>query len=216
MRSTAVAPALPPPDRCAVVCGVGLAIRGGRRRTSIDDCSSRTEGHQPAGDSDVMPKRLAASLLSLRFGFTGPCLTVSTACASGATAIAEGVELLRRGRGRSRLAGGCRFAHHVQRARRIPSAGRDEPATSAAPIWHRAPSTRQRDGFVMGEGAGFMVLQRAGDAAPLRTGVLGIACSATRRPPTRSTWSRRTYGRSRARSPACALRSTMPEWRFAT
>ena len=44
----------------------------------------------------VMPSSVAAHL-SLRFGFEGPCLTVSAACASGAAAIGEGVELLRRG-----------------------------------------------------------------------------------------------------------------------
>ena len=53
----------------------------------------------------MMPNAMA-SLLSLRFGFTGPCMTVSTACASGATAIAEGVELLRRDAADLVLAGG--------------------------------------------------------------------------------------------------------------
>ena len=53
----------------------------------------------------VMPSSVAA-LLSLRFGFEGPCVTVSAACASGAAAIGEGVELLRRRAADVVLAGG--------------------------------------------------------------------------------------------------------------
>lgn len=44
----------------------------------------------------VMPNSVAAHL-SIPYGFRGPCVTVSSACASGAAAIGEGVELLRRG-----------------------------------------------------------------------------------------------------------------------
>ena len=82
-------PGLPPPDRCAVVCGVGLgaaAIQEDQYRRLFE---SGLKGISPLAIPILMPSA-AASLLSLRFGFTGPCLTVSTACASGATAIARG------------------------------------------------------------------------------------------------------------------------------
>jgi 3-oxoacyl-[acyl-carrier-protein] synthase II len=114
----------------------------------------------------------AASLLSLRFGFTGPCLTVSTACASGATAIAEGVELLRRGAADLVVAGGCdslitfsALAGFI----RLDVMSRHVEAPDLA----SRPFDEQRDGFVMGEGAGFMVLQRGPDAASSGRRVLG-------------------------------------------
>ena len=105
------------------------------------------------------------ALLSLRFGFTGPCVTVSTACASGATAIAEGVELLRRGAADLVLAGGSdslltysALAGFV----RLDVMSRQ----TACPELASRPFDEERDGFVMGEGAGFVVLQRAGRRRP--------------------------------------------------
>jgi len=104
-----------------------------------------------------MPSALAA-LLSLRFGFTGPCLTVSAACASGAAAIAEGVELIRRGAADLVLAGGAdamvtysALAGFLRLD--VMSRRTDAPALASRPF------DAERDGFVMGEGAGIMVLE---------------------------------------------------------
>src|SRR5262249_36098305 len=128
----------------------------------------------------VKPSSVAAHL-SLRFGFEGPCLTVSAACASGAAAIGEGVELLRRGAADLVLAGGvdslvgygamCCFMRLDAMSRNV-----------SAPELASRPFDTDRDGFVMGEGAGFVVLQRLEDArvsspAPLGR-VLGHASSA--------------------------------------
>ena len=110
----------------------------------------------------VMPSSVAAHL-SLRFGFRGPCHTVSAACASGAAAIGEGVELLRRGAADLVLAGGadamvtynavCSFLRLDAMSR---NAG--DPALASRPF------DVDRDGFVLAEGAGFVVLQRLDDA----------------------------------------------------
>ncbi len=120
----------------------------------------------------VMPSSVAAHL-SLRFGFGGPCVTVSAACASGAAAIGEGVELLRRGAADIVLAGGvdslvnygamCCFMRLDVMSRNV---SRPELASR--------PFDTDRDGFVMGEGAGFVVLRRLQDIGPSAPEPLGL------------------------------------------
>jgi 3-oxoacyl-[acyl-carrier-protein] synthase II len=115
----------------------------------------------------------AAAHLSLRFGFQGPCLTVSAACASGAAALAEGAELLRRGAADVVLAGGvdsligygamCCFIRLDAMSRNV-----------GCPGLASRPFDADRDGFVMGEGAGFAVLQRLEDVSPSGPGPLGL------------------------------------------
>ena len=120
----------------------------------------------------VMPSSVAAHL-SLRFGFEGPCLTVSAACASGAAAIGEGVELLRRGAADVVLAGGvdslvsygamCCFMRLDAMSRNV-----------SCPGLASRPFDADRDGFVMGEGAGFVVLQRLEDVSASGPEPLGL------------------------------------------
>jgi len=164
-------PGLPLPDRCAIVCGVGLGSAAAHEDQYRRLFESGLKGISPLAIPILMPSA-AASLLSLRFGFTGPCLTVSTACASGATAIAEGVELLHRGAADLVVAGGCdslitysALAGFI----RLDVMSRHVEAPDLA----SRPFDEQRDGFVMGEGAGFMVLQRGPDAASSGRRVLG-------------------------------------------
>ena len=105
----------------------------------------------------------APSLLSLRHEIRGPAWSVSAACASGAVAIGQGMELLRSGAADLVLAGGfdslvsyaalCAFLKLDVMSRRT-----DEPALASRPF------DAGRDGFVMGEGAGFLLLQRTPDA----------------------------------------------------
>jgi 3-oxoacyl-[acyl-carrier-protein] synthase II len=159
-------------DRCAVVCGVGIgaAALHEEQHARLRDLGLR--GVSPLAIPMLMPSATAA-LLSLRFGFRGPCLTVSTACASGATAIAEGVELLRRGACDLVLAGGTdslvTYSALVGFLRLdVMSRNVAEPSLASRPF------DADRDGFVMGEGAGFVVLQRAGDARAQGRRVLGL------------------------------------------
>jgi len=106
---------------------------------------------------------------------------VSTACASGASAIAHGVALLRGGAADLVLAGGAdslltysALAGFV----RLDVMSRQVECPELA----SRPFDESRDGFVMGEGAGFVVLQRAADAAaegrPIVGYVLGQASTA--------------------------------------
>jgi 3-oxoacyl-[acyl-carrier-protein] synthase II len=170
----------PPPQRCAVVCGVGLGAPAFQEEQYARLVGAGAAGISPLAIPMMMPSALAA-LLSLRFGFTGPALTVSAACASGATAIAEGVELIRRGAADLALAGGAdamvtysALAGFLRLD--VMSRNRDAPELASRPF------DAERDGFVMGEGAGFVVLQRANDARaggrPRHGWVLGQASSA--------------------------------------
>jgi 3-oxoacyl-[acyl-carrier-protein] synthase II len=164
-------PGFPPPERCAVVCGVGLGAAAIQEEQHARLAAYGFKGISPLAIPTMMPSALTA-LLSLRFRFTGPCLTVSTACASGATAIAEGVELLRRGGADLVLAGGADSLLTYSALAgflRLDVMSRciDCPKIASRPF------DRDRDGFVMGEGAGFVVLQRAGDAAPAGRRILG-------------------------------------------
>ena len=172
--------ALPEPARRAVVCGVGLGAASTYEEQASRLLGQGVRGLSPLTIPMVMPSSVAAHL-SLRFGFGGPCLTVSAACASGAAAIGEGVELLRRGAADVVLAGGvdslvgygamCCFMRLDAMSRNV-----------GCPGLASRPFDADRDGFVMGEGAGFVVLQRLEDisaSGPEPLGlVLGHASSA--------------------------------------
>ena len=86
-------------------------------------------------------------------GATGPILTVSTACASGATSLGVAADLLQTGTASAVLAGGvdilCRFV--MQGFNRLRSLTRDVVR----------PFDRHRKGLLLGEGAGLVVLERA-------------------------------------------------------
>jgi 3-oxoacyl-[acyl-carrier-protein] synthase II len=162
---------LPPPERCAVVCGTGLggAATYELQHERLLDGGARTV--TPLTIPLVMPSA-AAALLALRFGFRGQALTVNTACASGTTALGEAVELLRRGSADLVLAGGVDalvtygtlacfdrldvMSHHVE-----------------APELASRPFDVARDGFVLGEGAAFLVLRRAADVPASGDTVIG-------------------------------------------
>jgi len=171
---------LPVPARRAVVCGIGLGAASTYEEQVSGLLERGAHGVSPLTIPMVMPSSVAAHL-SLRFGFEGPCLTVSAACASGAAAIGEGVELLRRGAADIVLAGGvdslvgygamCCFMRLDAMSRNV-----------RCPQLASRPFDTDRDGFVMGEGAGFVVLQRLEDVrarGPEPLGlVLGHASSA--------------------------------------
>jgi len=163
---------LPVPARRAVVCGIGLGAASTYEEQVSRLLEGGARGVSPLTIPMVMPSSVAAHL-SLRFGFGGPCLTVSAACASGAAAIGEGVELLRRGAADIVLAGGvdslvgygamCCFMRLDAMSRNV-----------SYPELASRPFDTDRDGFVMGEGAGFVVLQRLEDVCASGPEPLGL------------------------------------------
>jgi 3-oxoacyl-[acyl-carrier-protein] synthase II len=156
-------PAFPPRERCAIVCGVGLGAATIQEEQHNRLLEHGLKGISPLAIPTMMPSALTA-LLSLRFAFTGPCLTVSTACASGASAIAHGVELLRRAAADLVLAGGADSLLTYSALTGFVKLDVMSRQVECPELASR-PFDANRDGFVMGEGAGFVVLQRSADAA---------------------------------------------------
>ena len=126
----------------------------------------------PTAIPALMPNAPAAAVgieLGARAGIHAPV----SACASGAEAIAYGADLIALGRADVVVAGGTDAALHPMTvaafgAMRALSTRNDDPATASRPF---APD---RDGFVLGEGAGILVLERAEHAMARRARVLAV------------------------------------------
>jgi 3-oxoacyl-(acyl-carrier-protein) synthase len=151
---------LAPPERRAMVLGTAL---GG-----VDELDRAVGG-------DPGPRRAANGLydsptraLARRLEIGGPALTVSTACASGATALGVGADLLRDDRADLVVAGGydilCRFVMRGFDALRSLTRER------------MRPFDRRRSGLLLGEAAALVLLAREGEApAPGLGRLLGHA-----------------------------------------
>ena len=101
---------------------------------------------------------LAAGQVSIRFNARGPNLATCTACTASAHAIGEAFEIIRRGDADIMIAGGSEAAITPMgvggfAAMRALSTRNDEPDKASRPF------DKDRDGFVMGEGAGICILE---------------------------------------------------------
>ncbi|MGE3251564.1 MAG: beta-ketoacyl-ACP synthase II [Hyphomonadaceae bacterium] len=102
---------------------------------------------------------LASGQVSIRYGFKGPNHAVVTACATGAHAIGDAARLIKYGDADVMIAGGaegaiCRIGMAGFCASRAMSTGFNDTPEKAS-----RPYDKDRDGFVMGEGAGVIVLE---------------------------------------------------------
>jgi len=145
-------------DRTAIVVGTGL---GGMIRPFLTALEvGREKGFMrvnPLTVPMIMPNA-TAGWLSMKLGVTGMSTTVAQACSSGAAAIGDAARLIATGVVDRAVAGGTEALTHpvvVAAFARMEalSSRNDEPERASRPF------DRDRDGFVMGEGAGFVTLE---------------------------------------------------------
>jgi 3-oxoacyl-[acyl-carrier-protein] synthase II len=101
---------------------------------------------------------MSAGLISMRFNFKGPNYATVSACASGAHAIADAFKIIQRGDAEVMITGGSEATITPASmagfcSARAMSTRNDEPQKASRPF------DKQRDGFVMGEGAGMIILE---------------------------------------------------------
>lgn len=101
---------------------------------------------------------MGAGLLAMRWGLNGPSATSVTACASSATAVADGYWAIQRGAAEAMLVGGSEaviipLAYAGFCSMKALSTRNDDPEGASRPF------DRDRNGFVMGEGAGMLILE---------------------------------------------------------
>ncbi|MEU0335106.1 beta-ketoacyl-[acyl-carrier-protein] synthase family protein [Streptomyces sp. NPDC006193] len=148
--------------RVGVVMGVGTGSMQGWQ-AEFD----RLAGHTPDRVSPLALPRsvpnMAAAEIALDLGARGPNMVVSTACASGTSAIGLARDWLLSGRCDLVLAGGSESARLRMTAACFAQM-RALSRRSAAPHAASRPFDRDRDGFVLGEGAAVLVLERTEDA----------------------------------------------------
>lgn len=145
--------------RIGVIYGVGI----GGIRTFEEEVVYYGQ-HQEQGpkfNPFFIPKMIsdiAAGHISIRFGFHGPNYATTSACASSSNALADAFNLLRLGKANVMVAGGaesaiCMCGVGGFNAMKALSTRNDEPEKASRPF------SASRDGFVMAEGAGCLILE---------------------------------------------------------
>ena len=146
-------------QRVGVVYGVGI----GGIKTFEDEVSYYGQ-HQEAGpkfNPFFIPKMIAdiaSGQISILYGFNGPNYTTTSACASSSNALADAFNLVRLGKADMILGGGaeaaiCACGVGGFNAMHALSTRNDDPEHASRPF------SASRDGFIMGEGAGCLILE---------------------------------------------------------
>ena len=146
-------------NRIGVVYGVGI----GGIKTFEDEVSyyGKHSEDGPKFNPFFIPKMIAdiaSGQISIHFGFHGPNYTTTSACASSSNAIADAFNLIRLGKANVIVSGGaeaaiCACGVGGFNAMKALSTRNDDPERASRPF------SASRDGFVMGEGAGCIVLE---------------------------------------------------------
>lgn len=165
--------------RVATIIGVGLFGIGSTERahaTLLEKGPSKISPYFMPG----MLANLAPGQVSMRFGFRGPNYALTSACASGAHAIADAARLIRTGEVDAAVAGGAEAAVTPLGVGGF-TALRALSTRNEAPEEASRPFDRDRDGFVIGEGAGVLMLEEYESArkrgAPILCELIGSGAS---------------------------------------
>ena len=146
-------------DNVGVVFGVGI----GGIKTFEDEVKyyGTHEENGPKFNPFFIPKMIAdiaSGQISIHFGFHGPNYTTTSACASSSNALADAFNLIRLGKANIIVSGGaeaaiCECGVGGFNAMHALSTRNDDPEHASRPF------SASRDGFIMGEGAGCLVLE---------------------------------------------------------
>jgi 3-oxoacyl-[acyl-carrier-protein] synthase II len=102
---------------------------------------------------------LAAGQISIRYGFKGPIGAPVTACAAGVQAIGDGMRLIRAGEADVAICGGAEACINTVSLGGFAAARALSTGFNHRPLEASRPFDARRDGFVMGEGAGLLVIE---------------------------------------------------------
>lgn len=141
--------------------GVSIGTGIGGMRTFEDEFTTFLEdGPRRVSPflAPMMIPNMPAGQVSIQLGVRGPSRCLATACATGSDCIGEAFEIIRRGTVPLMIAGGVdstitRFVISAFTNCKVLSRRNDDPAKASRPF------ERDRDGFVMGEGAGIVILE---------------------------------------------------------
>jgi len=144
-------------DRVGVVIGTGIGGIG----TLLEQVEVMRERGPERVSPFLVPMMISDSapgMLAIRFGARGPNMALATACASGNNAIGEALEMIRRGAADVMIAGASEaalvsVAMAGMNVMTALSTRNEDPETASRPF------DRDRDGFLMGEGAGMLILE---------------------------------------------------------
>ena len=170
-------------NRIGVILGVGI---GGIHtfEEEVSNYAKSGEAMGPKYNPFFIPKMIAdiaAGQISIQYGFHGPNYTTTSACASSTNALADAFNLIRLGKADAIVTGGSEAAIWPAgvggfTAMHALSTRNDDPEHASRPF------SASRDGFVMGEGAGVLILEELEHAkargAKIYCEVAGVGMSA--------------------------------------
>ena len=146
-------------NRVGVIFGVGI----GGIKTFEDEVKyyGIHEADGPKFNPFFIPKMIAdiaSGQISIKYGFHGPNYTTTSACASSTNALADAFNVIRLGKADAIVAGGaeaaiCACGVGGFNAMHALSTRNDDPEHASRPF------SARRDGFIMGEGAGVLILE---------------------------------------------------------
>jgi 3-oxoacyl-[acyl-carrier-protein] synthase II len=145
-------------DRVGVIWGSGI---GGLETFQIEVLNFAAGDGTPKFNPFFIPKMIAdiaGGLISMKYGFRGPNFTTVSACASSTNAIIDAFNYIRLGHADAIVTGGSEAAVTIAgmggfNAMHALSTRNDDPKTASRPM------DKDRDGFVLGEGAGALILE---------------------------------------------------------
>jgi 3-oxoacyl-[acyl-carrier-protein] synthase II len=144
-------------NRVGVVTGCGLGGLGIMEDTILNVATKGPRRVSPFF-IPMMIGNMAPGMISIHFGAKGPNLSLATACAAGAHAIGDSFQMIQNGRVDAMITGGTEAVVSPTavagfNAMKALSTRNDEPQKASRPF------ERDRDGFVIGEGSGIVILE---------------------------------------------------------